>query len=349
MQPPPDTLRPARLAHALSRLDPADGATHALNRLIADGFDRLPLPGAGHTLERWRALATVASHDLSLAKLYEGHTDALATLAELGAADAAPKGSSWGLWAAEAPQGRTVITSRTPAGEVRLDGAKCWCSGADGASHALLTAWWPGADAPQLVAVAIDQPGIRVDRQGWQAVGMAGSASLDVRFDHARARLVGEPGDYLRRPGFWHGGAGIAACWYGGALAIARTLHASLARVDAAQRDAHRLASLGRIDVALAATAALLHDGAHWIDAHPRQDARQQALRLRLAAEDAATRVLADAGRALGATPFCRDRRFAQMAADLPVFIRQSHAERDLQALGALALTGPTDELPWAL
>lgn len=53
--------------------------------LIAAGLDRLPLPGAGHgaTLERWRCLAVVAGHDLSLLKLYEGHTDALAILAEL--------------------------------------------------------------------------------------------------------------------------------------------------------------------------------------------------------------------------------------------------------------------------
>ena len=52
-------------------------------RLVADGLDRLPLPGAGNTIERWRALAAAAGHDLSLAKLFEGHTDALAILAEL--------------------------------------------------------------------------------------------------------------------------------------------------------------------------------------------------------------------------------------------------------------------------
>ncbi len=347
MHPVADSLL-ADLARTLADCDPAEGPTQTLQRLIATGLDQLPMPGAGSTLARWRALALVASHDLSLAKLYEGHTDALAILAELGAVDVAPPGSSWGVWAAEAPQGRAVIAARGSGGDVQLSGGKCWCSGAVGASHALLTAWWPDGRGPQLVAVEIAQPGIRVDANAWQAVGMAGSASLDVSFDDARARLIGQPGDYLTRTGFWHGGAGIAACWYGGALAIARTLHASLARSDPVQRADHKLAALGRIDVSLSATAALLHTGARWIDEHPRQDAHQQALRLRLAAEDAATLVLAEAGRALGAAPFCRDRRFAQMAADLPVFIRQSHAERDLQALGRLAIDA-TPESPWTL
>ena len=45
-------------------------------------------------------------------------------------------------------------------------------------------------------------------------------------------------------------------------------------------------------------------------------------------------RVLGEVGRALGAAPFCRDARFARMAADLPVYLRQSGADRDADALG---------------
>ena len=51
--------------------------------LVRQGLDRLPLPGQGATLQRWQALCAVAEHDLSLAKLYEGHTDALAVMAEV--------------------------------------------------------------------------------------------------------------------------------------------------------------------------------------------------------------------------------------------------------------------------
>jgi len=43
---------------------------------------------------------------------------------------------------------------------------------------------------------------------------------------------------------------------------------------------------------------------------------------------------LQHAGRALGAATLCHDAQVARLMADLPVFMRQSHAERDLAALG---------------
>ena len=66
-----------------------------------------------------------------------------------------------------------------------------------------------------------------------------------------------------------------------------------------------------------------------------------------LAAEAAAQAVLEETGRALGATPFCRDAGFARAAADLPVFIRQSHGDRDDAALARAILT--MEESPWDL
>jgi hypothetical protein len=347
---PARSLRLDDLRRGLADLDPALDAAQWLGTLIRAGLDRLPPPGGGATQLRWQALAMVAAHDLSLAKLYEGHTDALAIFGELGVA---PTGSgsdaSWGVWAAEAPQGRAVISAEAAGadGTVRLNGAKCWCSGAAGASDALLTAWHADGRGPQLVSVALRQSGVRVDASAWQAVGMAGSASLDVAFDHARARLVSAPGAYLDRPGFWQGGAGIAACWYGGALALAEALRTAVRQAPAAQRSPFRLAALGQVDVALQATAALLRESAAWIDAHPAADASAVALRVRLRAEEAATLTLAEVGRALGATPFCRDARFARAAADLPVFIRQSHAERDLATLGERTLDAA--DSPWML
>ncbi len=328
------------LQRRLADLDPQHDAARWLQALVADGFDQLPAPGGGRTLQRWQALSAVAAHDLSLAKLYEGHTDALAILGELSQPSAAPPLSSWGVWAAEAPGARVLIEADRAAGatRVRLGGVKSWCSGAAFVSHGLLTAWHGDGRGPQLVAVALRQPGVSVRADAWQAVGMSGSASVDVTFDAAHAELVGQPGEYLSRAGFWQGGAGIAACWHGGATFLASQLQRAVTQAQASAAmpslPSFRQAALGRIDTELTATAALLRDAARWIDAHPRDDAREVALRVRLRAENAARAVLDIAGAALGATPFCRDARFARMAADLPVFIRQSHGERDFAALG---------------
>ena len=335
----------------LAPLTPDTDAGSQLRQLVSDGLDRLPLPGGGATLARWRALAAVGAHDLSLAKLYEGHTDALAILAELGRPGEANGRDTWGVWAAESPGGRVVIEPQ--AGHaVLLHGTKHWCSGATHLSHGLLTAWHADGRGPQLVTVAMDQYPVVVNSSTWQAVGMAGSASVDVSFNGAQAHQVGEAGAYLARPGFWQGGAGIAACWHGGARAIGATLSHKLLASAVAGRSAFQLAALGRIDLRLEATSALLREAAQWIDQHPEADASSVALRVRLAVEDAAKHVLDEAGRALGATPFCRDAQFARMAADLPVFVRQSHAERDLAALGERLLsscgTSPPDP-PWTL
>ena len=56
---------------------------NALRALQEEGLDQLPLPGSGDTLARLSQLAQVAGHDLRLCKLFEGHTDALAILADL--------------------------------------------------------------------------------------------------------------------------------------------------------------------------------------------------------------------------------------------------------------------------
>jgi alkylation response protein AidB-like acyl-CoA dehydrogenase len=319
----------------------------ALRALVDAGFDRLPLPGQGRTLERWRMLGAVAERDLGLVKLFEGHTDALAILAEL-RADAPPSGSRWGVWAAEAPEVRLRIQRReddvSRHDEVDLFGTKAWCSGAASLTHALVTCR-DSADRPQLVAVALEQPGVRISTRNWHAVGMAATASAEVHFEHVRAHLVGAPGAYVSRPGFWHGGGGIAACWFGAAQLLAHTLHA--AAKD--KRDSHRSAHLGAVDVALDSAAAVLRETAAWIDRTPRADPIRPVLRARLQVEQAATAILEHACRALGAGPLCRDEAFAHCAADLPVFLRQSHAERDLAALGDLLAQQEHDNLGWKL
>ncbi len=342
MTPPSADAMVSRLQAALAAEGSRSAVSEALEALVAQGLDRPPLPAGGDTLARWRMLAAVGGHDLSLAKLYEGHTDAIAILAELGVADAAPPGSRWAVWAAEPPGGRVRLIDQGH-GVGWLEGTKLWCSGARGCTHALMTAWRDEDRQPQLVRLAIDQPGIEVFSTQWKAVGMAASASLDLRFDgRVRAQAVGRPGEYLTRAGFWHGGAGIAACWWGAARSLALALRRS-ARDDPLAR-----AALGRVELALETTAALLRETAAWLDANPAADARAQALRVRLGVERCATEVLDQVGRTLGAGPFCRDADFARRAADLPVFLRQSHGDRDLAALGQLVSAGE-ESVAWRL
>lgn len=340
------------LAKYLGELDADPSAPHrsAADKLIVlveAGLDRLPLPGKGATCLRWQCLASVAGHDLSLAKLYEGHTDALAILAEL-SAPIAGDNTTWGVWCAEVPHARVQMhaederTGSAHLAPVRLNGTKAWCSGAASLQHALLSVRSTAGES-YLAAVDLAAPGVSIDASNWQAIGMAESASLDVTFEDVPATLVGGAGAYLARPGFWQGGAGVAACWYGAAAAIGHSVRGPLARTH----DPHFMAHLGAIDVALRGAGATLRELAALIDRAPEATVVVPVLQARLQVEQAATAVMTHAGRALGAAPLCRDKDFARRMADLPVFIRQSHAERDLAFLGTQILDGAS--MPWTL
>lgn len=285
----------------------------------------LPLPGGGATLDRWRALAALGAEDLALAKVLEAHHDAVAILAELGA-DPVPPGTLLAVWAAEGPE--STVALRDGPGGPRLSGRKPWCSGARFVDAALLTA--REGEARRLARVDLRQTGVSVPPSGWAAVGMAAIESGPVDFEGAPCTRIGAPGAYIGRPGFWHGGAGVAACWHGAAVAIAQRL-ADPARVA---RDPHLAAALGRADMALGGAAALLRELAARIDAAPGEPHRRDVVRVRSVVERACHEVLDAAARGMGPGPLCRDREHARRCADLAVFVRQSHADRDWAALG---------------
>lgn len=316
--------------------------------LIEHGLDQLPFPGSGRTLERWKTLAKIGSTNLSLAKLYEAHTDALAITAEL-EAPLRCEGQAWAVWCAEPPNMRVCAhgdfrnLSIGNGIEVKLTGTKPWCSGASVVDNALVSCWLPDGRRC-LVALAMNQSTIAINSSKWNAVGMADSSSAEVSFEETAGILVGSPGSYLTRPGFIHGGGGVAACWYGAAKRIASYLHQT---TIATKEDSYRLVHLGAIDVALSSAAALLTEAAHQIDLRPTEQCTLEVTRARLAVEDAVNEVLRRVPRALGPGPLCTDKDLAQLIADLPIFVRQSHAEHDQAALGRLIVKERPD--PWTL
>ena len=115
-------------------------------RAVEAGALDLPLPGSGQTGKRWAGLQALGEDDPVLARLGEGHADALAILAELGGAS--PPGARWGVWAA-AP---ASLTATLDDAGWWISGDRPWCSGAEVCTHALVTAAAP--DGIRLFAVA---------------------------------------------------------------------------------------------------------------------------------------------------------------------------------------------------
>jgi alkylation response protein AidB-like acyl-CoA dehydrogenase len=304
---------------------------------LESGRLELPLPGSGATARRWQRLSELAEIDVAAGRLAEAHVDAVAILDELGAKPPAP-GELWAVWAAEDPD--AVLNAHTTGDRetdtVTLSGTKRWCSGAGLCTHALVTARRDDGQRA-LYAVATSNAGVRPLPSTWRNPGMADSDTRSVQFGNAHAVPVGNPGDYLDRPGFWHGAMGVAACWLGAARAVAVPLYDHVARGAA---DAHALAHLGAVDAAIAAAEAMLAAAAAATDADPFDrsgSAQLLARRTRAVAETAVDAAITRTGRALGPAPLCQDAQHARRVADLTIYVRQSHAERDLAALGRLA------------
>jgi alkylation response protein AidB-like acyl-CoA dehydrogenase len=280
----PDVTRPHPAAH--DRTAQADGGAAAdegpptagsragapretsiavqLRRMLQVGDLDLPMPAAGHTARRWAALAGWGGRDLSLARLAEGHVDALAILTEAGRPPV--PGALYGVWASRSG-GATVRLERRRTSFV-LTGTMRFCSGARVLDRALVVADpADGSSSSERLLVDVDagSPGVEPEPDSWCTAAMADADTLDVVFREVAvvdADLVGPPGWYVARPGFALGGAGVAAVWWGGAAGVLDRVLGHLRPVP----DAHQLAHIGELHTALAASDALLGQTAAAVD-----------------------------------------------------------------------------------
>jgi alkylation response protein AidB-like acyl-CoA dehydrogenase len=294
----------------------------------ASGELELPLPGRGATARRHEVLKSWGARDLSFARMAEAHTDALAILAAAGRP--ARAGSLYGVWASDGSAAR-VTYSRSANGDWELQGAKPFCSGANFLTAALVTA--QGAAGIMLLDVALDDTRIRPQPSAWASAALADTGTVAVDFDRvsvSAAHAVGGPNWYLSRPGFWHGAIGPAACWAGGALSLIE------AATALARKDPHSRAQVGALQSLGWALNAYLDQSGREIDADPADrhgEARVRALKVRHLIERACTEVLDRFGRATGPQLLAHDAQVARQHAALALYIRQCHAERDLETI----------------
>lgn len=288
----------------------------------------IPLPGAGDTAMRHRLLFEIGREDLSLARLAEAHWDAVAILRESGKE---PKAAClYGVWASERP-GQMLAFERHGS-TLRVDGEKMFCSGASVVDRALVTV---GAPQPQLVDVDLrgNAFALRFDDSDWKISAFQETHTSTVTFQEVRVSyedLIGAPGWYLQRPGFWHGACGPAACWAGGAAGLVDYAK------EQSREDPHTMAHLGAMHASIWALGSYFDTAGHEIDRAPadREKAITLALSVRHLSEQACTDVLRRLARAYGPHPLAMNEKIARRYQELDVYLRQSHAERDLEVLG---------------
>jgi alkylation response protein AidB-like acyl-CoA dehydrogenase len=303
-----------------------------LRKIVAEA---IPLPGAGNTDGRHRSLFEIGRMDLSLARMAEAHWDAVAILRENGSN---PKPEClYGVWASERPG--QLLTLERSHGSSLINGKKMFCSGAGLVDRALVTV---GGPEPQLVDVNLRDNGrfLHFDDSDWKTNAFRETRTSTVTFENlpvAPEELIGIPGWYLQRPGFWHGACGPAACWAGGAAGLVEYAN------EQSRDDPHTLAHLGAMRASIWASLCYLDSAGREIDAAPkdRERALARALTVRHLIEQACSDILRRLARAYGPHPVAMDEKVSQRYQELDLYLRQSHAERDLEALGRAIKVAP--------
>lgn len=347
--PDPSRARLDALSEVAGLAADVDGSAVTALLLLKPATDAAPLPGEGSTTALLELLATLGAADLTAARVVEPHLDARAILAqaaqlppESGNAAGIEFGSgTWGVYAAEGPG--MALTATEHDGGWKLAGRKPWCSLADQLDYAVVTAHTPNGHR-RAFAVDLSSPGIQQAEGLWISRGLAAVSSGPVDFTDVPAVPVGRDNWYLQRDGFAWGGIGVAAVWYGGAVAVARRLvRASRQRTP----DQIAKALIGSADLSLQAAARCLAAAAEDIDAGRASgtDGALLAQRVRGVVADAVERVLTAAAHGLGPGPLTAEEEHARRVADLQVYVRQYHGERDAAALGGMLLA--RESYPW--
>jgi len=305
-----------------------------IRRLLEAGSLDLPHPGCGQTSERHRLLFDIARvWPVSIARIVEGHVDAMSILHEAGRP--AVPGALYGVWASAGTH--DVHASVDPSG-ITLHGTKPFASGLGIVSRALVTvesSARAASDCRLLLDLHVEpSEAIMHDLTTWSTPALADANTGSITFSGLTvdgSDVVGAPGWYLSRPGFWQGSCSPAACWGGAAVGL----------VDAAEEliddDPHRRAHLGAMRSATWSMQAMLYAAGHQIDEDPpdTERARSRALALRHRIERLVAEVLDRFGQCFGPRPFVHDAELGQRWMDAHLYARQQHGERELAILGS--------------
>ena len=197
-------------------------------------------------------LRLLGAADLSIARLFEGHLNAIGLVCRYGSAKqieelatAVANGALCGVWGADDATGLKTLDS----GEgVVLQGRKILASGAGFVSRPLVTSSDPEGQQMYLLSMRAGYPH---DLSGWQAQGMRATTTGTVDFSGmavSEGERIGEVGDYMRQPTFSGGAWRFCAAQLG---AIERLVDLFRQHLNATKRghdpyQLQRLAACGR-------------------------------------------------------------------------------------------------------
>jgi hypothetical protein len=296
----------------------------------------IPLPMTGQTSERLQCLFELGREDLSLAKICEAHWDAISILHEANKTHTPQM--LYGVWASEIPG--KALKLEFINNEYVLNGTKMFCSGAGIIDKVLVTAEQDTIPVLLELDLQNNKSFYQIENTDWCTPAFKETNTSSVTFTNFPIKLqelIGKDNWYINRKGFWMGAIGPAACWGGGAAGL----------LDYAQmnnrHDSHTLAHLGAMSSNIWAINSYLLALGQEFDKHNLDITSLQslALKARHLIELHCTDIIRRFARAYGPFPLACVQKVNQRYLELDLYLRQSHAERDLEILGKTILNNP--------
>jgi alkylation response protein AidB-like acyl-CoA dehydrogenase len=281
-------------------------------------------------------LVALGRTELSVARIYEGHVNAMQLIARYGsnrqqkrAEETVAHGGLLGVWGADdfADPGRIIEAGKNHI----LAGRKTFASGAGVVQLAVIAVKTEGG-ATQLVLADGRKLADRFDVSWWHPIGMQATNSHAVALSGIGVEtedLLGSPGDYHKQPFFGAGAIRFVAGQLGGALAVGDAARNHLVRTGR-HEDPHQALRLGHMIAELEAAYCHVRDAyirlAPLIAWNSEEGSPVDTLiadSARIHMEGAAERVMAIATRSVGCAGLMTTHPLAKALCDLTVYLRQ--------------------------
>lgn len=344
----PSTAATADRAAAIAAVAAGATALDRAPRFPSEAFAALDAAGVTRMLDasprrEWELVRSVARADGSVARILDGHLNAVERLSVVAPEPLRSRHLErvlagellLGVWGADPADGEGEPARLV---DGRVHGVKTFCSGAGGVQAALVLVRGPSPGPPLLAYVDLSE-GVEIDRSWYRAPGMRASESHRVVFSGAPVLAVlGVPGEIAREPYLGRDAIRTAACWAGLVDAVREEALAALATRPtddqlAALAAGRMVAHAGTIDAWFARAAEA-------VERDPDAATTDLSIGLRAAVAHAARATVDEAVRAAGSRPLVQGGRLDRCRRDLELFLNQHRLDPLLMRMGRRVLGG---------
>ena len=279
-------------------------------------------------VELFNVLRLIGAGDLSVARLVEGHFNAISLVVRYGTAaqlksfaSSVAGGALSGVWGADDAAGLNIHSEN---GGARLSGRKILASGAGTVTRPVVTAKAPDGQVMCLLDLRADHA---VDLSGWNAQGMRSTATGAVDLTGIPIgpdEIIGGAGDFMRQPHF-SGGAWRFCAAHLGAMEKLVELFRDHLTTRGRGDDPYQLQRVAQC-VAAATTARFwIEDAARRLGADDHDPAAVVAFvnLTRMVTERAALDIMEAVQRGVGLVSFIRPNPIERICRDLSTYLRQ--------------------------